>query len=916
MVARMLNALKIQLKSVRLQLRFLAPLVLTLVAAAYLAVPLMDQVTLRWFSRDLNSRGVLVANALSDSLADALAEGRAARVKPLLQRTASDERLFAIALCSARGQRVQQTERFPESLSCAKAAEIAGGADQSYELAGGPVHVGVHPVWAGGGAGPGGGAEAGNGAASRPAAGPGRTGAAQAPGGDSELLAVEGRRGTAASIVPPPDTEPVAVAEGAAQPALLGHLVLLHDLSFIERRSQDTRRYLIGLIAVLGLIIVLVTVVVAQISWYGWVRGVRAIMRGEGLLTPLVPAPELAPFAADLRSRLRDLEDEYRRAQGPDTEWTAARLRALLRSHLAGDQVIAVSNREPYIHERVVEQVVEQVPEPVANGDAAGAGANGSAAVAAAIDGAGAAGAATDGAGTPATATAAAADTSAASATSATATTAVATTASTAVVVAEAPARRAEPRTTIAVRRPASGLVTALEPVMRACSGTWVAHGSGSADRETVDSADRVSVPPGERAEASYWLRRVWLTPQEEQGYYYGFANEGMWPLCHVAHVRPVFRESDWQAYRTINQRFADAVVAEARSEDPVVLVQDYHFALVPAMVRARLPQATILTFWHIPWPNPESFGICPWRGEILEGMLGSTILGFHTRFHCKNFMETVDRYLEARIEQEHSTITFREKETLIESYPISIAWPEHTERWPTPAECRTRVFARLGLPADTVLAIGVDRYDYTKGILERLNAVERLLEKWPAWRGRFVFVQVAAPTRSDLDEYRTFQERVQRVTERINRRYGLPGYQPVHLLAQHHDHDALNELYRAADMCVVTSLHDGMNLVCKEYVAARDDLRGVLVLSRFAGAARELHEALIVNPYHVEETADALNRAATMPAAEQRERMASLRTTVREFNVYRWAGRMLADAGRWRLRARIEARVQRHQLM
>jgi trehalose-6-phosphate synthase len=465
----------------------------------------------------------------------------------------------------------------------------------------------------------------------------------------------------------------------------------------------------------------------------------------------------------------------------------------------------------------------------------------------------------------------------------------------------------------VIVKRPASGLVTAVEPVMRACSGTWVAHGSGSADREVVDAHDRVLVPPGLK---DYWLRRVWLTAEEEQGYYYGFANEGMWPLCHVAHVRPVFRESDWAAYRAINQRFADAVVAEARSADPVVLVQDYHFALLPAMVREKLPQATILTFWHIPWPNPESFGICPWRREILQGMLGSTILGFHTRYHCKNFIETVDRYLEARIEHEHSTISFQDKDTLVESYPISIEWPgaEEVAAWAPVATCRQRVIDRLQLPADVCLAVGVDRFDYTKGILERLNAVERLLEKWPAWIGRFVFVQVAAPTRSSLDEYRSFQERTERVTARINERFGRPGYQPVHLLAQHHEHDAVMELLRAANICVVTSLHDGMNLVCKEFVAARDDLQGVLILSRFAGAARELSEALIVNPYHVEETADALNRAALMPTGEQRERMASLRSTVSEFNVFRWAGRMLADAGRWRLRARIEARVRSHQ--
>jgi trehalose-6-phosphate synthase len=774
------------LKTVPLQLRFLLPLAVTLIAAAYVAAPLMDQVTLRWFSRDLNSRGVLVANALSDSLAEALLSNKAARLQPLFDRTSQDERLFAIGLCNPEGRVLQKTDRFPASLSCAGALELSSHAEPTLALTGGQVLVGVHEV-----------------IGQRPAA---PRAVDPAPGvlPDEALAALEKK----------PPAEPAQ-----EPPVLLGRLVLLHDLSFIDRRSQDTRRYLIGLIAALGFVIAVITVVVAQLSWRGWVNGARAIMRGEGLLSPLMPAPELAPFAADLRARLRDLEDEYRRSQGPEAEWTAERLRALLRTQLSGDQVIVVSNREPYIHERTEGGVV--------------------------------------------------------------------------------------------VKRPASGLVTAVEPVMRACSGTWIAHGSGSADREVVDARDRVLVPPGQD---DYWLRRVWLTPEEEQGYYYGFANEGLWPLCHVAHVRPVFRESDWEAYRAVNQRFADAVIAEARGEDPVVLVQDYHFALLPAMIREKLPQATILTFWHIPWPNPESFGICPWRREILQGMLGSTILGFHTRFHCKNFIETVDRYLEARIEHEHSTIAFQEKETLVESYPISIEWPTEAEAagWASVEACRQSVIARLGLPADVCLAVGVDRFDYTKGILERLNAVERMLEKWPSWMGRFVLVQVAAPTRGALDEYRSFQERVQRTTERINARFGRPGYQPVHLLAQHHEHDAVFELFRAANICVVTSLHDGMNLVCKEFIAARDDLQGVLVLSRFAGAARELAEALIVNPYHVEETADALHRAATMPAAEQRERMASLRSTVREFNVFRWAGRMLADAGRWRQRARIEARVRR----
>ena len=742
------------MRFLNLQLRFLIPLLLTLVAAAYLATPLMDQLTLRWFARDLNARGSLVTNALSDSIAAAMSESRVQRLQTLFDRAVQDERLYAIGLCSLDGTLLRRTASFPQNLSCREAKTAAEQPDPRLSLEGGQVHVGVHQV-------------------------------------NGEMA-------------------PVA------------NLVLLHDMSFVDRRSQDTRRYLTLFIAGLGLAIALITMIVAQLSWRGWITGVRGLLRGDGLLRPFAVSPEVAPIAAELRTRLRDLEDEYRRALGPQTGWDPDRLRGLLRTQLHGEQVIVVSNREPYIHERKPDGIV--------------------------------------------------------------------------------------------VKRPASGLVTAVEPVMRACSGTWIAHGSGDADRETVDSKDRVGVPPGKD---EYLLRRIWLSAEEEQGYYYGFANEGMWPLCHVAHVRPVFRESDWEQYRIVNQRFADAVVAEARTDDPVVLVQDYHFALLPAMVREQLPRATILTFWHIPWPNPESFGICPWRKEILEGMLGSTILGFHTQFHCKNFIETVDRFLEARIEHEHSTISFKGDETLIESYPISIEWPTDEERasWLPIAECRRRLIERLQLPAHACIAVGVDRFDYTKGILERLHAVERLLEKRPEWIGRFVLVQVAAPTRTLLEEYRLFQERIAQVTQRINDRFGRPGYQPIHLLAEQHGHREVSELFRAADICVITSLHDGMNLVSKEFVAARDDEQSVLVLSRFAGAAREMTEALIVNPYHVEETADALHRAATMPLAEQRERMASLRMTVRENNVFRWAGHMLTDAGRARLRQRIEARVKRHRL-
>ncbi|QOX78858.1 trehalose-6-phosphate synthase [Trichlorobacter lovleyi] len=598
----------------------------------------------------------------------------------------------------------------------------------------------------------------------------------------------------------------------------LGSLLLIHDMSYVERRSADTRKYVIILFVVLGVVISLITVLVAHLSWQGWLEGVRAMMRGEGILRPFSqPASaELQPLVGEMRTLLRNLETERRHADDMTTTWNPAALRALLNKQLTGDQVLVVSNREPYIHVKTDQGVI--------------------------------------------------------------------------------------------VHRPASGLVTAVEPVMRACSGTWIAHGSGSADRETVDGHDRVGVPP---AKPEYNLRRIWLTQEEEQGYYYGFANEGLWPLCHNAHVRPIFRSSDWESYQKINRRFADAVVHEANSEDPVVLVQDYHFALLPAMIRKRLPKATIITFWHIPWPNPESFGICPWREELLQGMLGSTILGFHTPFHCKNFLETTDRYLETRIEHESSTIFHGGQLTMVEDYPISIQWPPAWQgTLPPVAQTRVEILAELDLPTDHLLGLGVDRLDYTKGIPERFMAVERMLELHPELVGRFSFVQIAAPSRSALEEYQSFETRVHALTERINQRFSRDGVPAIILKAEHHEPDLVNRYYRASNVCMVTSLHDGMNLVAKEYVAARDDEQGVLILSQFTGAANELHEALIVNPYHVEQTAEALYQGLTMPAYEQQERMRSMRAQVQDFNVYRWAGRMLLDAARVRQRERLAARI------
>ena len=442
---------------------------------------------------------------------------------------------------------------------------------------------------------------------------------------------------------------------------------------------------------------------------------------------------------------------------------------------------------------------------------------------------------------------------------------------------------------------PASGLVTGLEPILRACDGTWVAHGSGNADHETVDARDCLRVPPDN---PRYTLRRVWLNKKQEQGYYLGFSNEGLWPLCHIAHTRPTFRAADWEQYKDVNAVFADAVLNEiAATEHPVVIVQDYHFALLPKLLKKRRPDARVGIFWHIPWPNPEAFGICPWQRELLEGLLGADLIGFHIQAHCDNFLETVNAALESRIEWERFAVNRRDHVTLVRPFPISVAFPD-AAREPRSKPFHSHQAALLEeIGADALyVAVGVDRIDYTKGILERFLGVERFLEKYPQYQGKFTFVQIGAPSRTDIKRYHDLLVEVDAESERINRRFASGSWRPILFRKWHHDHAEVNRFYRAADLCVVTSLHDGMNLVAKEYLVSRDDEDGALILSPFTGAARELPDALIVNPYDTESLADAIFTALTMNPAERRTRMARMRAAVKQQNVYRWAGTLIGD--------------------
>jgi trehalose 6-phosphate synthase len=755
----------------RLSLRFILPLIIALALVAYSVVPLVDTLIFdKWFSRDINRRTNLIANALHDPLVLTLQNSSIEKITELFNQTIQNERLYALGYCNSHHHLVYKTPSFPSEISCEKSlintrTRTSSGnktsnpisKDEMYnqilQVAGGPLHLTFMPI------------------------------------------SNEGKS--------------------------YGQLILIHDMSLLQKRSRDTKLYLVYLFAALAAIISFITVVIAQISWQGWMKGLRAILKGERLIRPIshVKSRELRPIVKDLRLLIREIESERKTRDENQVIWNAHSLKNILQQDLTGDEVLIVSNREPYIHVKI-------------NGK-------------------------------------------------------------------------------IEIQSPASGLVTALEPIMRACSGTWIAHGSGNADRQSVDKHDHVNVPP---ENPSYQIRRVWLTKEEEQGYYGGFANEGLWALCHIAHVRPVFRSSDWAHYVAVNEKFARTVIEEAKTDDPVILVQDYHFALLPKMISEKLPKATIITFWHIPFPNPEAFSICPWREELLDGLLGSSILGFHTRFHCNNFLDTVDRFMESRIDRDNSTISYKGLLTAVNHYPISIEYPlRTTPNQKTVIECYKDIRLENGFPENCLLGIGVDRLDYTKGILERFLAVERLLELEPKWIGKFIFVQIAAPSRSSLDEYQQFDMHVRALANKINERFGnsKDNYQPICLKIEHHEPAQVYQYFRASDICFVSSLHDGMNLVAKEFVASRDDEQGVLVLSQFTGAARELLEALIVNPYNIDQCAAALHMALEMPKNEQRKRMRSMRGLIQEFNVYRWAGRMLLDAARLRKRTRLFEQVK-----
>ena len=440
--------------------------------------------------------------------------------------------------------------------------------------------------------------------------------------------------------------------------------------------------------------------------------------------------------------------------------------------------------------------------------------------------------------------------------------------------------------------RPASGVVTAIDPILRACGGTWIAHGSSEADKRFVNSKSKLGVPPEDNR---YILKRVWLTKEEEEGYYYGFSNEGLWPLCHVTHTRPIFRETDWQMYKRVNQKFAQSVLDELPAQNPFVFIQDYHFTLLAKMIKEGRPDTTIALFWHIPWPNSEVFAICPYQQEILDGMLGCDLIGFHVQNHCNNFLDTVNRLTECRVDTEKFSVVKSNKETLVRSFPISVNGYISGHNTQLNAAETDRISKEFNLQ-DKLVGVGVERIDYTKGIIEKILAIDRFLEKYPEYRKKFVFIQLAAPSRTHIKRYHELMGEIDELVEKKNWKYSDGNWKPIVYLKRHFSPEEIRPYYTLANFCIVSSLHDGMNLVAKEYVASKTDSSGALILSKFTGAARELTDAVMINPYSIEDFADAIKFTVELPENEKRKRMENMRKIVTENNIYRWAGNIVTE--------------------
>lgn len=454
----------------------------------------------------------------------------------------------------------------------------------------------------------------------------------------------------------------------------------------------------------------------------------------------------------------------------------------------------------------------------------------------------------------------------------------------------------------VRVKTPAGGLTAALDPLMQATGGTWVAGGSGDADRENVDKQNRCRVPP---ANPKYVLKRVWMSKDEVDKFYFGFSNQTLWPLCHSVFRKPIFKKSFWNGYKHSNALYAEAVRDEMKGIDKTFIwFHDYHLALAPKMVRnsaTKKQKLALVHFWHIPWPPWSTFALLPWAKEVLEGILANDLIGFHLRSYCTNFLASVEKVMGIKPDYKTSTVKYRGRTIRVMPFPISIDFDAIDARAKKPDVKREikRVRAPQYIPYKYI-GVGVDRIDYTKGIIERFRAIDRFLEKYPEYQNKFVFVEAGVPSRTRIPAYMELNEEISKTVDEINWRYMRGYWKPIIYIREKLGPDRLFALYRTANVCIVSPLQDGMNLVTKEFISANVDCNGVLIVSKFAGATDELKGAIVVNPYDVEGFADAIRDALAMPLRERRRRMKNLRAMVKKNNVFKWLADFISEAAKF----------------
>lgn len=439
------------------------------------------------------------------------------------------------------------------------------------------------------------------------------------------------------------------------------------------------------------------------------------------------------------------------------------------------------------------------------------------------------------------------------------------------------------------------GMAVALDSTMQACHGLWIAWGSGDANHETVDKFKHIKVPP---ENPQYTLRRVWISGKDIFGFYFGASNQAIWPLCHpVTHVKPLFIPNYWKTYKKINKLYAKVCLEEIKGKKKVIVfLQDYHLTLCPKFIRKERKDILLAHFWHIPWPTPDIFRICPWRKEILEGLLSNDLLGFHIPSYCKNFLETVEKELKAKVDYKKYLVYYKGHKTSVRAFPISIDF-DVLDKVSRSKEVKKEIKKiRSTFIPYKFIGVGIDRIDFTKGIPERLRAIDRFLEKYPKYKERFVFFQAGTVSRIGLPSYKKINEEIDGLVEQINKKYKTGKWKPIIYLKEKIPLPRLMGLHRTADLAIISPLQDGMNIVAKEFVAAQSDLKGVLLLSPFAGAAQELKQALLINPHNTEKFADSIKEALEMPKQEKRKRMLALRKVVKVNNIYKWVGDILSE--------------------